>query len=99
MPFTAQAALSEDGRFVEKVEMTAVTYALTVMAEAGSVSGHADRAKLAHAVLRASQEWGKRLAVGMAADSALNGNDSDAIFLARMAAIWNAYAGITAAAP
>lgn len=98
--------LSNDDRFIQKVQQVIVNYALVVMAEALNVANHSVRVTLAKSILGGNSLNHARIIAPIVVnhanlsstitiiDGVVNNTANDAQLLAAITAQWNMYAGI-----
>lgn len=79
---------------LQRITMAAVRAALDVSAESAQTTNHANRVKLANAVLLSPDTYGQLFAFGIAVDSTAAGGMTDANYLALVKQNWDAYAGV-----
>lgn len=88
-----QSALAADADFVSRVKIAAVAAAIAISNESDQTPNHVNRVALARQVVSSALPWATQIAVGVAADTSITSAASDAVISARVAAIWNTYAG------
>lgn len=95
MAYSDQVTLQQDAAFVERAVFAITAAAIAISNEAANVMGHDRRILLAARVLT-HDPIARSLVPGVLVDSSITAGSSDAQLDARVAAIWNAYAGVVA---
>lgn len=95
MSLASQAAAAADPTFAPRVAQAVAAVALTVAAESTGTANHANRVALAANALRFGLEPNRLKAwtAAVAADDATTPAATDSALTARVAALWDAFAG------
>lgn len=96
--YLEQYALLSNQTLFEKTHQAVVKVALDIAAEAASAEHHEVRVRYAASVLRDPGTYARSLLPGVVADGTTDGSVSDSNLYNRLAAIWNAYAGVVTVA-
>lgn len=91
-----QAALANDADFIERVKMSMVARAVLIV-QAESITPIAfspSRLALAKSVVASPETWAKSFAVAVASDATIRSTSTDAEINARVASVWNTFAGV-----
>lgn len=94
MTFAQIWALSVHQDFVNQVRVAIVKAAIAISAEAAQTANHANRVAYARNVLLNPQGYAANMALGIATDSSVQAEQSDANVYNATAGQWNAYAGV-----
>lgn len=78
---------------IVQVQQAAVKAAIAVSSEAPETANHANRVAFALLVVRNPEHWARVMAFGVVSQLTA-ANPSDATVDGKVAAIWNAYAGV-----
>jgi hypothetical protein len=94
MSLSTQFDLAADAALKRRVRQAIATTALAVAGEAGTTANHVNRSQLATRLLGyVNDDTVACWAQAVVSDGATDGTASDATLNARVAALWNAFAG------
>ena len=99
MTFEEQAALAADTSFVMKVQQASIKSALAILADVPdntpeAIETHRKRTRLGNEVLQDPGRMALSMARGVAANSSITADATDADIEFTVNSIWSAYAGV-----
>lgn len=91
MPYATSYTTATTQAFVQRIQMSLISTAISVINEATSTPLHPNRAALASKILQNPSGWAALFAVGAASDNLTDNTATDAALDSRIAAIYNGY--------
>lgn len=99
MTFLEQVALATDAEFQSRIQQGAITAAVAILADQPAntpqaIAKHAQRAKLAHDVLRVPSNFARPIASAVVTNGAVSAASTDSDLQWTINSMWDALAGV-----